>query len=293
MLTAPALSTLSTGSAATSRTSPGSAAKASASSPATVFSPAEIACAAVHRGPSFDLREHRRIGGAFEGRIFRLRSVWSSRGYSERRGSFAPRPAFCRRDTVSHCRRPPTWLRTRACYIESQGINRKFGTASLRPGWTNDERVDDRSPLCLASICPLPAFLLLRSPWSRRLTGLRAGARRLALGYGMGIVYVGLEFILTRQVDLTPVGIGISSRFPARAQLRPDRRRLSLSRTAAVGRDGRDLGRHDPCRAGDFQHDLWVDPAADALSAPLFRDADPARSYDLGARAAARRSTCC
>ncbi|WP_447756312.1 GGDEF domain-containing protein [Sphingopyxis fribergensis] len=35
------------------------------------------------------------------------------------------------------------------------------------------------------------------------------GARWLALGYGMGIVYVGLEFILTRQVDPTPVGIGI------------------------------------------------------------------------------------
>lgn len=35
------------------------------------------------------------------------------------------------------------------------------------------------------------------------------GARWLALGYGMGIVYVGLEFLLTRQVDPTPVGIGI------------------------------------------------------------------------------------
>ena len=35
------------------------------------------------------------------------------------------------------------------------------------------------------------------------------GARWLAAGYGMGIVYVALEFILTRQVDPTPVGIGI------------------------------------------------------------------------------------
>src|SRR3546814_7313785 len=35
------------------------------------------------------------------------------------------------------------------------------------------------------------------------------GAWWLALGYGMGIVYVGLEFLLTRQVDQTPVGIGI------------------------------------------------------------------------------------
>lgn len=35
------------------------------------------------------------------------------------------------------------------------------------------------------------------------------GAWWLALGYGMGIIYVGLEFILTRQVDPTPVGIGI------------------------------------------------------------------------------------
>ncbi|HWW57924.1 MAG TPA: diguanylate cyclase [Sphingopyxis sp.] len=35
------------------------------------------------------------------------------------------------------------------------------------------------------------------------------GARWLALGYGMGIIYVGLEFLLTRQVDPTPVGIGI------------------------------------------------------------------------------------
>ena len=35
------------------------------------------------------------------------------------------------------------------------------------------------------------------------------GARWLALGYGMGIVNVGLEFLLTRQVDPTPVGIGI------------------------------------------------------------------------------------
>lgn len=35
------------------------------------------------------------------------------------------------------------------------------------------------------------------------------GAWWLALGYGMGIVNVGLEFILTRQVDPTPVGIGI------------------------------------------------------------------------------------
>jgi diguanylate cyclase (GGDEF)-like protein len=35
------------------------------------------------------------------------------------------------------------------------------------------------------------------------------GARWLAFGYGMGIVYVALEFLLTRQVDPTPVGIGI------------------------------------------------------------------------------------
>src|SRR3546814_6191347 len=35
------------------------------------------------------------------------------------------------------------------------------------------------------------------------------GAWWLALGYGMGIVYVALEFLLTRQVDATPVGIGI------------------------------------------------------------------------------------
>lgn len=35
------------------------------------------------------------------------------------------------------------------------------------------------------------------------------GAGWLALGYGMGIIYVGLEFLLTRQVDPTPVGIGI------------------------------------------------------------------------------------
>lgn len=35
------------------------------------------------------------------------------------------------------------------------------------------------------------------------------GAGWLALGYGMGIVNVGLEFLLTRQVDPTPVGIGI------------------------------------------------------------------------------------
>lgn len=35
------------------------------------------------------------------------------------------------------------------------------------------------------------------------------GARWLAAGYGMGIVYVALEFLLTRQVDPTPVGIGI------------------------------------------------------------------------------------
>src|SRR3546814_8603880 len=35
------------------------------------------------------------------------------------------------------------------------------------------------------------------------------GAWWLALGYGMGIVYVGLEFLLTQQVDPTPVGIGI------------------------------------------------------------------------------------
>lgn len=35
------------------------------------------------------------------------------------------------------------------------------------------------------------------------------GAGWLALGYGMGIVYVGLEFLLTRQIDPTPVGIGI------------------------------------------------------------------------------------
>src|SRR3546814_8127058 len=35
------------------------------------------------------------------------------------------------------------------------------------------------------------------------------GAWWLALGYGMGIVYVGLELLLTRQVDPTPVGIGI------------------------------------------------------------------------------------
>ncbi len=35
------------------------------------------------------------------------------------------------------------------------------------------------------------------------------GAWWLALGYGMGIVYIGLEFLLTQQVDPTPVGIGI------------------------------------------------------------------------------------
>lgn len=35
------------------------------------------------------------------------------------------------------------------------------------------------------------------------------GARWLALGYGMGIINVGLEFLLTRQVDPAPVGIGI------------------------------------------------------------------------------------
>jgi len=35
------------------------------------------------------------------------------------------------------------------------------------------------------------------------------GAWWIALGYGMGIVNVGLEFLLTRQVDPTPVGIGI------------------------------------------------------------------------------------
>ena len=35
------------------------------------------------------------------------------------------------------------------------------------------------------------------------------GAWWLALGYGMGIVNVGLEFLLTRQTDPTPVGIGI------------------------------------------------------------------------------------
>lgn len=35
------------------------------------------------------------------------------------------------------------------------------------------------------------------------------GARWMALGYGMGIINVGLEFLLTRQVDPTPVGIGI------------------------------------------------------------------------------------
>ena len=35
------------------------------------------------------------------------------------------------------------------------------------------------------------------------------GAWWLALGYGMGIIYVGLEFLLTRQADPTPVGIGI------------------------------------------------------------------------------------
>ncbi|KTE16727.1 diguanylate cyclase [Sphingopyxis sp. H115] len=35
------------------------------------------------------------------------------------------------------------------------------------------------------------------------------GAWWLALGYGMGIIYVGLEFILTWQDDPTPVGIGI------------------------------------------------------------------------------------
>jgi len=35
------------------------------------------------------------------------------------------------------------------------------------------------------------------------------GAWWLALGYAMGIVNVGLEFLLTRQVDPTPVGIGI------------------------------------------------------------------------------------
>ncbi|MBB6427438.1 diguanylate cyclase [Sphingopyxis sp. JAI128] len=35
------------------------------------------------------------------------------------------------------------------------------------------------------------------------------GAWWLALGYGTGIIYVGLEFILAWQVDPTPVGIGI------------------------------------------------------------------------------------
>lgn len=35
------------------------------------------------------------------------------------------------------------------------------------------------------------------------------GARWLALGYGMGIVNVGLEFLLTRQTDPAAVGIGI------------------------------------------------------------------------------------
>lgn len=35
------------------------------------------------------------------------------------------------------------------------------------------------------------------------------GARWLAAGYAMGIIYVALEFLLTRQVDPTPVGIGI------------------------------------------------------------------------------------
>jgi diguanylate cyclase (GGDEF)-like protein len=35
------------------------------------------------------------------------------------------------------------------------------------------------------------------------------GARWLALGYGMGIIYVGLEFLLTQQADPTGVGIGI------------------------------------------------------------------------------------
>lgn len=35
------------------------------------------------------------------------------------------------------------------------------------------------------------------------------GARWLAAGYGMGIVDVALEFLLTQQVDPTPVGIGI------------------------------------------------------------------------------------
>src|SRR3546814_14397375 len=35
------------------------------------------------------------------------------------------------------------------------------------------------------------------------------GAWWLALGYGMGIVYVALEFLLTRQVDAPPVVIGI------------------------------------------------------------------------------------
>ena len=35
------------------------------------------------------------------------------------------------------------------------------------------------------------------------------GARWLAAGYGLGIVNVGLEFLLTRQVDPTPIGIGI------------------------------------------------------------------------------------
>ena len=35
------------------------------------------------------------------------------------------------------------------------------------------------------------------------------GARWLAAGYGMGIIYIALEFLLTRQVDPTPVGIGI------------------------------------------------------------------------------------
>ena len=35
------------------------------------------------------------------------------------------------------------------------------------------------------------------------------GARWLALGCGMGIIHVGLEFLLTRQTDPTAVGIGI------------------------------------------------------------------------------------
>lgn len=44
---------------------------------------------------------------------------------------------------------------------------------------------------------------------TNRGVGGARGAHWLALGYGMGIINVGLEFLLTRQVDPTPVGVGI------------------------------------------------------------------------------------